>query len=279
MLTKKYLYLYVLMFAFMHTTRSEHIYYKKQPLWDSSLDFNEIEKQLKTQPIISLKKMSTYLKKHKKLIKFHNKVYVAVLANGLKAVFKPDNARKNYSYGEIAAYRTSLWLGQRLVPPVVLREHQGQRGSLQFFVESPFDLVNPKSEKKAFSMLSRKVLSDAQIFCFIFKHKGSHSGNQLIALGKDGKAYLALIDNASIMTQHYRDLPLLQQTRKIMEGYPLVYSRATLKRYKKLSLEVLHWIFKDALRDKVSPCTPAFFDAILKRKDQMLAVHHKKLIP
>ncbi len=277
MLIRQHFYLYFLMCASVYAT-SDQKHYVKQPLWDNTLDFAVIEKHLASQPIARLTSMSKYLKKQGKEAKFHNKVYVALLANGLKAVFKPGGP-KNYHYGELAAYRASLWLGQRLVPPVVLREHKGIKGSLQFFVESPFDLVNPKHEKKAFRMLSPKVLSDAQLFGCIFKHKGSHSGNQLVALGKDGKAHLALIDNASIMTQHLRQMPPVLQTRKLESEWPSVYSKATLKRYKALSLEVLQEIFIDALKDKVPSCTPEFFAALLKGRDYMLAVPHKKLVP
>ncbi len=169
-----------------------------QPLWDDTLDLKSIEEQLRTQPIVALKDMREYLSEQNKKAHYTKKVYLATLANGLKAVFKPEDELR-FSYGEIAAYKASIWLGQRLVPPTVLREYQGKRGSLQFFVESPFDLLKSRHNKTAFTLLSEKEKSDMYLFYFIFGQWDNHAGNQIIAYHK-GRAKLALIDNAAIIT-------------------------------------------------------------------------------
>lgn len=264
--------------------KCEKIQYIKQPTWDSALNFKEIEEQLKSQPIIAVKEMRAYLKENQKKDSFQHAVYLVTLANGLKAVFKPASKQQS-PYGEVAAYRASTWLGQRLVPPTVLREYQGQPGSLQFFVESPIDLFKPEERKHALSLLSNKAKSDMNIFYFVFRGRiSAHWGNKLIAVDKESKGHVAIIDSSSLIKRKRRLLwnKILAKNKKeysLLAQDPFVYSKQTLKRYKELSLKALHWIFKDALEHNVADCTPDFFNDILERKNQVLTAAHKVLVP
>lgn len=365
----------------------------QQPTWDDTLDFQYIEEQLITQPIIELKEMRNYLSEQGKKARYTKKVYLATLANGLKAVFKPESELR-FSYGEVAAYKASVWLGQRLVPPTVLKTYQGKegilQGSLQFFVESPFDLLKRRDNKLAFSLLSEKEKSDMYLFCFIFGQWDNHAGNQIIAYNNE-KAKLALIDNAVVITwsktrygQHsfirqigfepnfsytgvfpfeeesFIALPAHIETsslesslesesrkRKCLEpnmisldtlecnnnrfkgkdyaipvsfvqgwnslgvsqlpvimwhdalwiqyyktnreaslgtlaqriNFTYVYSKSTLERYTQLTYKVLCTIFENALKEGLNSCTQEFLLNILERRDQILSVSNKELIP
>lgn len=269
--------------------------YREQPAWDNNLNVKEIENELRTETIMSLKPMKKHLKESGKKMFFFHTVYVATLKNGLKAVWKPMNKHYN-SYGEVAAYRASEWLGQRLIPPTVIKKHKGEKGSLQFFVQTSFDLL-AHNKHKAFKQLSEKVKSDAQLYYFIFGQPDNHIGNQLIAFDAQGKAHLALIDNADIIIpnksdRHKLSLSNMKSNKKrkhihyppskastLELKYPKFYSRATLDRYSQLSYEALKFIFEDALRDKVRYCSSTLFKKILKRKDHILNVKHKNLIP
>lgn len=380
-------YMYFLLMVTVLEVRADNkAVYTEQPAWDKKLNLEKIEKQLRTEPIVELKPMKDHLVANGRVVFYKTKVYLATLANGLKAVFKPESGRLFRAYGEVAAYRASTWLKLRLVPPTVIKTYKNMRGSLQFFVESPFDLLKDQDRDQAFSMLSAEVKSDMQIFYFIFGQWDPHPGNQLVALGKDGKAYLALIDNAAFIVpgkkrgteppfiqeivfaggESYSDpfpfddvfyipLPIkvegqemndnisLQQVHKNvglclnelcahkkftnkeaqcvvpldyilhwntlnMTHLPVVmwkkslwvqydgntsniinkmyrnlsdisiYSHANLRRYKRLSLKALHWMFEEALQSHIRYCNEHFFNGILARRDQTLALLTKETL-
>ena len=174
---------------------------KSQPGWDG-LDFQNIEEQLKTNTIVKLIDMHKYLKANGKIDHFANEVYLAELENGLLAVFKPEkdlNAIEN-CLGELVAYEIDKILGFKLVPPTVLITYEGRFGSLQFFVESPFDLLKNKEYKEAFSILDDEEINRMYMFCYILGQWDTHHGNKIIAFNQESqKAKLALIDNAGII--------------------------------------------------------------------------------
>lgn len=244
----------------------------KQPDWDNVLDLDKIESQLRTEPIVALKPMKKYLAEQKKVARYKNIVYVATLKNGLKAVFKPER-QPFLAYGEVAAYRASKWLNTRLVPPTVMKTFRGKKGSLQFFVESPFDLFNPTDLRHAEKLLSAKNRSDMTLFYYVFWGRLTFNplGNKLISRDKDGKGYLALIDNAAFM-QKKPDL----RPKKV--PLPSVYSKATLDRYYQLDIQALRWIFEDALKYASDCCSNSFFQEILNRKNRMIAKQRKTII-
>lgn len=269
--------------------------FTEQPAWDDNLNFKEIEEMLKNEPIVSAKSMKQHLIEEGKRFFFFNEVYLVTLKNGLKAVFKP-NVRDYNAYGEIAAYKASLWMGHRFVPPTVLTTYQNKLGSLQFFVKTQYDLFKRKDKEKVYNRMPQKVKSDARLFYFIFGQTDSHIGNQLISIDKHGKIHVALIDNADIILdsktkrkkeslqkmtanrkhKHKHYGPSKNSAFKLV--YPTHYSKRTLDRYNELSREALHKIFEDALRDRIPYCTRKLFDRILQRKSHILRIGSKKMI-
>ena len=241
----------------------------KQPNWDDELDYEKIEFQLLCYEIISLLDMRGYLRSQNKRASYTNAVYLVTLKNGLKAVFKPESNCQN-PYAEVAAYKASKLLGLKLVPPTVIRSHNNIYGSLQFFVESPFDLINNDQNKKARSILTLQEINDTYLFYFIFGHADiNNRGNQIIAF--NNKAKIALVDNSSISTAipiFYEDhafvnwfegnafWALFYRISKPMDfPYKITYNTATLEKYKLLKLELLKEIFQDAIENKVAFCT------------------------
>ena len=175
-----------------------------QPAWDHTLDFPAIEARLQDQKIVQLIPMRDYLHKNYLSVRFKHEVYVAILADGLKAVFKPEQTLMG-AYAEVAAYRASTWLGLRLVPPTVLKKYKNQQGSLQFLIE-PSTINDPQGSK-----LSSKTRSDIMLFYFIFGQLDAGAKHQLIQVNQ-GKAYCGLIDNATMIYKHkvmYGDFPFM----------------------------------------------------------------------
>jgi hypothetical protein len=165
-----------------------------QPLWDDKLDLNKIEADLTNQHISKLIPLASYLI-HEGLhgVGMGHTVYLAIMENGLKAIFKPEDKLFN-SFAEVAAYRASKFLGLRLVPPTVLKKYKNLHGSLQFFVQPSSQNLR---DEKAYQKLSTKDQSDMCLFYFVLGKWDSHMGNQIITQ-YNNKAYLALIDNTSI---------------------------------------------------------------------------------
>lgn len=179
-----------------------------QPVWDKTLDFQNIEERLKNEPIVKVRGISDYLRSLGKNVKADkNYIKHVRLQSGLQGVFKTGWQR----YGERAAYKACKALGQRLVPPTVMRTIDGQEGSLQFFVDSSIDLKKGSNADHYFDLLDPKDRSDMHIFYFVFGQWDAHKGNQIITKSKHN-LHLALIDNAVIyFRQHirYGDFPFV----------------------------------------------------------------------
>lgn len=174
----------------------EQLWQVKQPRWDEYLDFEKIETALANEKIIDIKKIKDYFSDSKK-IDADNDVYIVLLENNLKAIFKPNEDWP----AEIAAYQANKFMNYRLVPPTVMRIINDQKGSLQFFVESDIDLLESDDIcEKCFSNLYPKVVSDMKLFYFIFGQWDMHPGNQIIQINNN-KYYLALIDNAGLINK------------------------------------------------------------------------------
>ncbi len=167
-----------------------------QPLWNDALDFRVIEMQLTELPIKSIIEMHVFLTNAGKTVHYTNEVYLAELENGLYAVWKPEDELHD-SYAEVAFYRASQKLGMKNVPPTVFKSHRGRRGSLQFFVVSPYDLLKPADYKKAWAKVSAKDASDMHIIRFVLGQWDIHRGNLIIADTNDG-VKIAVIDNGAV---------------------------------------------------------------------------------
>jgi hypothetical protein len=201
-------------------------YFDKQPLWNHELDLDTIENMLVEQPIVSAQKMSEYCKEKNKKYSSDNAVILVTLKNGLKAVFKTDEDR----FAEVAAYRASTVLGLRLVPPTVFKKYNGQKGSLQFFIDTDIDLLDDPSY---LAKIDPKTISDMKLFYFIFGQWDINRGNQIIQKCKDDY-FLALIDNAGMINLQqvcYGDFPFVRRgysdNRKDSWDAPFPFNTAT----------------------------------------------------
>ncbi len=187
---------------------SNNSFYKAQPRWDRSLDLSRIEQELLSTPVKSLTPMAEVLAIQNKKVSFDNTVFLVQLANGLKAVFKPGSD----CYAEVAAYRAGYFLGNRLVPPTVLRVINETLGSLQFYVETTCDLLEDSSPYELVPEIHKTRM---KLFYFVFGQWDIGYGNRLVQIN-DSKAHLALIDNAGCSNRQqvqYGDYPF------IMIGY------------------------------------------------------------
>ncbi|MBA3752042.1 hypothetical protein H0X06_04575 [Candidatus Dependentiae bacterium] len=157
--------------------------------WNHSLNFNKVEKRLKSEEVISISRLQKYLREQGFFGKAPASMKLVVLESGLKAVFKPGDS----CYAEVAGYKASRHLGLRLVPPAVVRTIKGTVGSLQLLVPSTV-----RTDKTSMMKLSHKDQCDIPVFCFVFGQWDTHNGNRIISQS-DGDFSVALIDNAAMM--------------------------------------------------------------------------------
>jgi hypothetical protein len=117
--------------------------------------------------------------------------------NGLtrRAIFKyidrprPDPIPDSYKY-EIAAYKLSIYLGLDCVPPVVEREIEGMRGSLQLYVEDPIPMAQIKAahleplDQQAYD----QAMADLRVFENLVYESCTNAEDTLIRRS-DGKVF------------------------------------------------------------------------------------------
>ncbi len=178
------------------------------PTWDPGADAGAIERQLNDGVIWQIMDMRMYLQSINKIARFSGEVYVVLLNNGVKAVWKPrDNTRIMSVYAEQVAFRASAWLkeysGVHLVPPTIIKSYQGRIGSLQYYIESPLDLWDEHQRGQALAALDPDDLANAVAFIHTFGQWDSHSGNQIAYIGEHGSTVLGLIDNEYIVSRQY----------------------------------------------------------------------------
>jgi hypothetical protein len=175
-----------------------------QPRWDDQLDLTQVERVLDSERVSDDVDIASYLKEEGLKADFTNQVRLVTLTpSGMKAVFKPGEDR----HAEVAAYRASRMLGQRLVPPTVLRTIGGRDGSLQFFVEA--DRSQPGHPPAPISSTSQ--VDDANLFRFVMGQWDIGPTNHLIQTNNAQRS-LALIDNAgvrSVQQAQYGDFPFV----------------------------------------------------------------------
>ena len=212
-------------------TYSLNGYIETQPRWNEDLSFEKIEKRLRTEAIVEAGSLHAFLRQQNKKPSGLHPLKIVTLESGLLAVLKKENA----CYGEVAAYKAAKALNLRLVPPTVLRDIDGTKGSLQFYVDCSVDLAKYHS---LLQKASRKDRSDMDVFYYIFNQWDGHRGNQLIDKDKD-KYRLALIDNQGIS--------FLSHNVKLKER---VFWASTLKALQRLDRKALEAIWSD-LKDPV----------------------------
>ena len=172
-----------------------------------------ITKTLKTSKIIDIKPMKSVLIEQGKKAEFDGQVFLITLENEIKAAFKslPLDDQGD-AQAEVAAYQASLYLGFPYIPPTVLREINGMKGSLQLFVNTPIDLLVDGEYTKALQQVSQEDLANLKIFYFVFGQWDSGAHN-LLSLQDESKLYLIAIDNSGIRNHqyvHYGELPFVR---------------------------------------------------------------------
>jgi len=220
-----------------------------QPSWDDRLDVDAIEHCLQHEQIADTQNISRYLSKTGTSSKASHEMLFVTLESGLKGVFKSGE----YHYAEVAAYRACKALGQRLVPPTVIRTINGKQGSLQFLVESPIDVKKGPHGAELFKKVSSKNISDMMLFYFVFGQWDNHRGNQIINVHQ-GKGYLALIDNSAILHRsyaHYGDYSFIEKgvNKKVYSSCTRSFPFDKAKTIRPQSLNQLKSVFKPYISD------------------------------
>ena len=177
-------------------------YYQKQPRWDSSFDWKkhaQIEKELQTQGLKKLISMRAFLKSKGHTADFDSpEVYLAVLNNGLKGVFKVRHPKEiDNAHAEVAAYKASCHFDIYLVPPTVMRTFNGKTGSLQFYVEPSMDLLKDGNYLRSLSLADTADVANMKVFSFLLGQWDNGPHNLIVQKNK-GVYSLALIDNEAI---------------------------------------------------------------------------------
>jgi hypothetical protein len=162
--------------------------------WYDKIDPAVIEERLKNSPIKQVVTVKEYLTGLGKGGGGASQPYIVTFADGMKAVWKPEEKLRN-SYAEKAAYDLARLVGRPLVPPTVIREIDGRSGSLQYWVDSSIDLKGKgvKAED-IFARVPADAYSDARIFQYVFGQWDIHAGNIII----DDSYAIAVIDNTGI---------------------------------------------------------------------------------
>lgn len=202
----KILYLLVILFSVMAHAHP----FESPSTWS---DF-QITKILEKAEVIEIEHMQKALKDRGKKIEFDGSVFLVTLSGGVKAVFKslPLDDQGD-AMAEVAAYKASLYLGFPYVPPTILRQVEGMKGSLQLFVDTPIDLLVPDEYQKFLKGISAEDEANLRIFYFVFGQWDSGAHN-LLAYTENDISYPIAIDNSAIRNhQHimsYGDLPFVR---------------------------------------------------------------------
>ncbi len=173
----------------------------------------EISKLLKKGKVISMCPMKEHLHSCGKKANFDGEVYFVELDNGLKGVFKslPKDDLGD-AYAEVAAYQASVDLGFPNVPPTVMTEIKGMKGSLQLFVETNVDALDSRIYKSAIQEADAEDVANLQLFYFIFGQWDSGPHNILVLKDQE-KTHLIAIDNSGVRNHQrvtYGTLPFVR---------------------------------------------------------------------
>lgn len=164
---------------------------------------SEIANLLKTGKVLSKRPMRERLESLGKKAEFDGDVFFIELDNGLKAVFKkiPIDDLGD-AYAEVAAYQASIVLGFPNIPPTIITEIEGDKGSLQLYVETNIDALRANNYESALKEALPEDVSNLKLFYFIFGQWDSGPHNILIFKDKK-KTYLIAIDNSGIRNHQY----------------------------------------------------------------------------
>lgn len=220
---------------------------------------HEVLEFLHTARVVAAKRLATGINRAQKLTLEReglraNAIFRVVERNlTAGADGRPDRfaARDSYVF-ELAAYKMSRLLGLDRVPPVVLREIDGERGSLQLWVENAVTEAGLlQSERVAEHPARRNLQKQIQLlFDQLIYNFDRHQGNSLY----DTYGFLWYIDH----TRSFRPLPLLPAEDSIAVCDRVLY-------------ESLRALDKHELRRELDPYLDFVqIDALIKRRAQLL---------
>lgn len=170
----------------------------------------------------------------------------------------PHRARDSYVF-EVAAYKVSRALGLDRVPPVVLRSHNGRRGSLQLWVENAMTEADLLASHRAYESPARRQVQKEvmRVFDQLVSNWDRHQGNSLY----DAYGRLWYIDH----TRTFRSLPNQQGLDKIAVCDSELFS----------GLKALD---RKVMREELSPYLDLMqIEAMMRRRDKIVS-HLEKLI-
>lgn len=193
------------------TTSCQKILTQVNPPWnvkENMKTLETLENMLNKGVFEEVMNMREYLQAKNKIAKFAGEVYIVLLDNGIKAVWKPrDGDHINSAVAEVVAYQASKWLekysGRHLVPPTIIKTFRGRTGSLQYFVESDFDLWLEKDRSTVNSRLSKDNFANAAAFIHVLGQWDAHPGNRMATIDDNNEVQITLIDNEGIANRKY----------------------------------------------------------------------------
>ena len=177
-----------------------HVGVNKQPDCWNEFNFKRIENHLSKGKIREIKRLDQVIKGYKPWGDYAMP-YVLFFENNLKAIFKPDRPREHI-VTSLRAYKFSLFMGFKFVPPTVIRTINGKTGVVQLWIETL-----PEEERtKIVKNFPAGLKNDIYAFYFLLGDPDVIMAHILI----DKKCNLpALIDNdySSLTISKYNDDP------------------------------------------------------------------------
>jgi hypothetical protein len=179
------------------------------------------------------------------------------------AAFKPITRGRHKGYwesyqAEVAAYELDRILGLNMVPPTVVRRIEGNKGSLQYWVEET-ELYRDVADETPRTPAWSRQLSRMKFFDCLIHNDDRNAQNFLV----DKDFTIILID-------HSRGFISSDKMLKNKKKLPNAYDRKLVERMKGFTKEGLEEKLGDYLMG-------AQIDGILKRRDKLLQ-HIEKLI-
>lgn len=167
---------------------------------------------------------------------------------------------------EIAAYRISNYLDLNMVPPTIERRFEGDRGSLQFWVEkcrSLKDITKDKIKKPSYKILDwNRAIYLQRAFDSLIANEDRHQ-NQ----------YLVSEDWRMILIDHSRSFRTGRRfAKRLMYGKNGIKQKALFKELPRMFIEKLESLTPEVLRDLMGPyLTEKEIEAVVARKKLILA--------
>ncbi len=224
------------------------------PSWSESISFPEIEKVLAEGKILGLKPLEADLKDP---IKRTNPALLVTFPGGVRGLWKSNF--HGSMYAETGAYQVNYYsLKSKRVPPTVERNLSNElleflpelrkgfpkkEGSLQYYVDSPFDLTQLDHWTTIWPLVKPTEKSDWYLFVSVFGQTDNHRGNLIV----DRSLSLGWIDNTRLRQRskiRFGEIPYQRLFEKrlpyVIEGQEPPFSFDSAIEVRPHSLEELH---------------------------------------